>query len=75
MKTSLSLLYDVSKYCTCYFIAMLPMEKQMWGILTGLAGVRGQLGLFTSPYSSCIELRLAAPGEGTVLCGVGGWLW
>jgi hypothetical protein len=43
--------------------------------LTGLAGVRGQLGLFTSPYSSCIELRLAAPGDGTVLCGVGGWLW
>jgi hypothetical protein len=37
--------------------------------------VRGQLGLFTSPYSSCIELRLAAPGDGTVLCGVGGWLW
>lgn len=45
------------------------------GTLTGLAGVRGQLGLFTSPYSSCIELRLAAPGDGTVLCGVGGWLW
>ena len=44
-------------------------------ILTGLAGVRGQLGLFTSPYSSCMEFRLAAPGEGTVLCGVGGWLW
>ena len=37
--------------------------------------MRGQLGLFTSPYSSCIELRLAAPGDGTVLCGVGGWLW
>jgi len=39
------------------------------GILAQLAP--GQ-GLWTSLYSSCCELIDAAPGLGTVLCGVGG---
>ena len=41
-------------------------------------GILAQLapgpGLWTSLYSSCWELIDAAPGLGTVLCGVGGWL-
>lgn len=41
-------------------------------IITGLAGVRGQLGLLISYSSACIEFILAAPGDGAVLCGVVG---
>lgn len=42
-------------------------------MLTGLAGVRGQVGLLSGGYSSCIEFIEAAPGLGTVLSGVDGW--
>lgn len=42
---------------------------------TGLAGVRGHVGLLSGGYSSCIELSDAAPGDGAVLWGVAGWLW
>lgn len=34
---------------------------------TGLAGVRGQVGLLSGGYSSCVEFIEAAPGLGTVL--------